>query len=199
MNGVLLTAGVVAILAAVVGGGLSAFDLTVPVIESRAKQAALFGVGVLFIGTAWLLRDKGDGAETAYRNTVSASCERITAATGGDLAIEVYTARPNEFNKEPLVRDLRRRHTSATAELGVLWAKAAPESLRDERAAAESAAKAWLDRFGRRIDDLAAMPGDVIAQAEVDRLSTAEDTQTRVKVNDAMSDLAGKNCAIAGA
>ena len=43
------TAGVACIIAAVVGGGLKAFAIEIPLIQSRVRQLALAGLGVLLI------------------------------------------------------------------------------------------------------------------------------------------------------
>ena len=43
------TAGVACIIAAVVGGGLKAFAIEIPVIQSRVRQLVLAGLGVLLI------------------------------------------------------------------------------------------------------------------------------------------------------
>ena len=200
MNAVLLSAGVTAIIAAVLGGGLQAFDVNVPVITSRARQVLLFAVGVAFVGAAWVLREpSGDGGVAEYRQVVAASCERVVAETGRAIGPDVYESPiDNTFRKDALVRDLRGRHRSISAELTALWQRPAPDPLRDERAAAERAATDWLARFAQRLDDLQAIPKDVLSQSDADVLSDGDDTAMRVRVNDAMSALAGRNCAVAG-
>jgi hypothetical protein len=55
MNTVLLTAGVVALMAAVIGGGLKAFQIDMPVLPTLRVRAALGALGVAFLIAAVLL------------------------------------------------------------------------------------------------------------------------------------------------
>jgi len=48
MNTVLLSAGAACVIAAVVGGGLKAFNVEVPVVSSLLRQGLLFVVGAAF-------------------------------------------------------------------------------------------------------------------------------------------------------
>lgn len=48
MNTILLTAGVVALMAAVIGGGLKAFNIELPVLGSGVVRVALGGLGIAF-------------------------------------------------------------------------------------------------------------------------------------------------------
>jgi len=57
MNAILLTAGVVAVMAAVIGGGLRAFQIEVPVLTSVAVRAALGVLGIAFLVAAVMLRE----------------------------------------------------------------------------------------------------------------------------------------------
>ncbi len=59
MNEVLLSAGVASIIIAIVGGGAQAFGVNVPVLQSRARQAALGLVGVAFLVTAVVVGEGG--------------------------------------------------------------------------------------------------------------------------------------------
>lgn len=200
MNGVLLTAGVIAILAAVLGGGLQAFDMTVPVVDSRARQALLFAVGVGFLGAAFALRETdGDGGVGTYREAAKASCDRMATVAKREIPVDAYAGGPTSFRKDALLADLRDLQRTFAAELDALLDREAPESLRDERDAARAASDAWLTRFASRLDALAAVPKDVVTQADANVLNQGDDAQVRVKVNDAMSALAGTNCAVAGA
>jgi hypothetical protein len=67
VNEVLLTAGVAAIIIAVVGGGAKALGIEVRALESGGRQLALGLVGVLFLGLAVALRDDGSGGEDGNR------------------------------------------------------------------------------------------------------------------------------------
>ena len=49
MSATLLTAGIACLIAAIVGGGLKAFGIEIPPLQSRIRQAALAGVGMLLL------------------------------------------------------------------------------------------------------------------------------------------------------
>src|SRR5205823_3025962 len=49
MDGALTTAGIACIIGAVIGGGLKAFGIEIPVIQSRVRQLALAVVGVVLL------------------------------------------------------------------------------------------------------------------------------------------------------
>lgn len=200
MNAVLLSAGAIAILAAVLGGGLQAFDVSVPVITSRPRQVLLFLVGLGFLGSAWLLREQsGDGGVADYRAVVVASCDRIANEAKRPLPMDVYESPiDNTFRKDNLVAELRGRQNVIAAELDAALGRDVPESLRDEHGAARGAVDRWLARFTKRMADLAAIPKDVVAQRDADALTTPEDASIRVEVNGAMSALAGRNCDVSG-
>lgn len=61
MNTILLTAGVVAVMAAIIGGGLRAFQIDVPVLKSRGVRVALGALGIAFLVGAILLPEADDG------------------------------------------------------------------------------------------------------------------------------------------
>src|SRR6266540_262886 len=142
MNTVLLSAGVACVIAAVVGGGLKAFNIDVPVISSLGRQALLFVVGLGFLVSAWVLREKTgepDEAATAYRQLATASCGRIVKIRTADFPMDVIDLSPTgvRFHKAPLVRELRRRQSGMQAELASLWTHGSPDGLRSEQRLAE--------------------------------------------------------------
>jgi hypothetical protein len=55
MNTILLTAGVVALMAAVIGGGLKAFQIDMPVLPTVGVRAALGALGIAFLIAAVVL------------------------------------------------------------------------------------------------------------------------------------------------
>lgn len=61
MNTILLTAGVVAVMAAVIGGGLRAFQIELPVFTSRGVRVALGVLGIAFLVAAVMLREDNTG------------------------------------------------------------------------------------------------------------------------------------------
>jgi hypothetical protein len=62
LNSVLLSAGVASIILAVVGGGAQAFGVTVPVLTSPKRQAALGLVGITFLVLAFAVGKEDGGA-----------------------------------------------------------------------------------------------------------------------------------------
>lgn len=77
MNSVLLTAGVAAIILAVVGGGAQAFGVTVPVLNGIVRQAALGLAGAAFIAIAVATGhgNSGDGAKHRQASQIRSSLE----------------------------------------------------------------------------------------------------------------------------
>ena len=55
METILVSAGVVCLIAAVVGGGLKALNMDIPLVDSLVRQLILFGVGVILIGMTYML------------------------------------------------------------------------------------------------------------------------------------------------
>jgi hypothetical protein len=70
LNSVLLSAGVAAIILAVVGGGAQAFGVSVPVLTSPVRQAALGLVGVAFLIVAFAVGEQDGGAGSDDRRRV---------------------------------------------------------------------------------------------------------------------------------
>jgi hypothetical protein len=203
MNAVLLSAGVACVIAAVVGGGLKAFDIDVPVITSLRRQALLFVVGLGFLVFAWLLRDTTKGsnvADTKYQALAVASCGRIVAMRTADLPLEAIDMSSGtiQFHKGPLVRELRKRQSAMQAELELLWTHTPPPALQAQQAHAHKVTAGWLRRLDDEIHALEATAPDPVTQADADVLDKASDVQLRVQVNDAMTALAGQNCPAAG-
>lgn len=204
MNSVLLTAGVVCVIAAVVGGGLKAFGIDVPVVNSLRRQFLLFVVGLGFLVAAWVLRDGGaDGPDenvTEYRQRAAGSCERVVAISQAELPLDVLevSASGVQFRKQPLLRELRSRRSAIAAELTSLWAVEAPAALQERRESAEQATGEWLRRFEERIGVLAENAPELLAQEDVEAFSETDDAALRATTNDAMTALAGQNCPVAG-
>lgn len=109
MNEVLLTAGVAAVIIAVVGGGAKALGFEVPVLESGRRQLALGLVGFVFLGAAVALRDDGsdgpDASVQGYRQEVLATCRALPR--GQPTPTEGVT-----FEKDAYLDDLRTQRSS---------------------------------------------------------------------------------------
>lgn len=65
MNTILLTAGVVALMAAVIGGGLDAFNIKMPVLPSPRVRATLGALGIAFLIAAVLLPENNTDSSNA--------------------------------------------------------------------------------------------------------------------------------------
>ena len=206
MNTVLLSAGAACVIAAVVGGGLKAFNVEVPVVSSLLRQTLLFLVGAAFLVAAWALRDSTepskvpDEAMTGYHQLVASACERIVSIRTAELPFDVLdvSASGVRFHKTPLVNELRRRQSAMLAELESLWAHTPPASLRSQQGLADRVTAAWLRRFGDQIRALKATASDPVSQADANVLENSGDPAMRARVNDAMTALAGVNCPAAG-
>jgi len=203
MNAVLVSAGVACVIAAVVGGGLKAFDIDLPVITSLRRQALLFVVGLGFLASAWLLRDTTKGsneADTKYQALAAASCGRIVAIRTADLPFDVIDTSSGtlRFHKEGLLRELRRRQSSIQAELELLWTHGPPAALQPQQANARKVTAGWLSRVDDELHTLEATAPDPVTQADADVLQRASDLRLRAQANDAMTALAGQNCPAAG-
>jgi hypothetical protein len=203
MNSVLLSAGVACVIAAVVGGGLKAFHIEVPVVSSLRRQALLFVVGLGFLASAWVLRDQPSGpdeATVAYRQLAVATCGRIVKINTADMPFDVIdlSATGIRFHKGPLVRELRRRQSAKRAELAALWAYSTPSGLRSRQESADRVTGAWLRRVDEQIQTLKATAHNPVSQSDAQVLDKSGDVALRARVNGAMTALAGQNCPVAG-
>jgi hypothetical protein len=206
MNTVLLSAGAACVIAAVVGGGLKAFNIEVPVVSSLLRQALLFVVGAAFLVSAWVLRapvehqDDQDGATSTYHQLVAATCTRIVSIRAADLPLDVIDVSSSgvRFRKIPLVNELRRRQSAMQAELESLWAHTPPAGLTSQQSLAEQFTATWLGRFSDQIRALKATASDLVSQEDANVLENSGDAAIRARVNDAMTTLAGQNCPAAG-
>jgi hypothetical protein len=203
MNTVLLSAGVACVIAAVVGGGLKAFHIEVPVVSSLRRQALLFVVGLGFLASAWVLRDQPSGpdeATVAYRQLAVATCGRIAKIHTADMPFDVIDLSANgiRFHKGPLVRELRRRQSAEQAEFAALWAHSTPAGLRSREELANRVTGEWLSRVDEQIQTLKATAHNPVSQADGEVLDKSGDAALRARVNDAMTALAGLDCPVAG-
>ena len=71
METTLLTAGLVFVAAAIIGGGLKAFHIEIPVIDTVTRQVLLGGFGVLLIALAVFGLDTSELADSSPRPTPS--------------------------------------------------------------------------------------------------------------------------------
>jgi hypothetical protein len=95
MNTILLTAAVVALMAAVIGGGLKAFQIDVPVLETLGVRAALGVLGIAFLIAAVLLQD--DPPKPAPPAAPPRST-KVACSDGMDNDSDGRTDYPNDSN-----------------------------------------------------------------------------------------------------
>src|SRR5438552_3055885 len=91
MDGALTTAGIACIIGAVIGGGLKAFGIEIPVIQSRVRQLALAVVGVVLLvgsrvpvsGETLAGRAPTTGVSQSSGGTGPALTPQVTAVAAG--------------------------------------------------------------------------------------------------------------------
>ena len=203
MNSILLSAGVACVIAAVVGGGLKAFNIEVPIVSSLPRQVLLVVVGLAFLASAWILRERTSGPDDdtiAYRQLAGGTCTRVVAIKNTAFPIEVLdvSATGVRFHKTPLVRELRRRVAAMEAELTALWSHDAPPGLSRQQERAHVRTTTWLEQVRQRIRSLRAKSSDPVSQAAANAFEKDRDAEVRAQANDAMTALAGRNCPVAG-
>jgi hypothetical protein len=201
VNEVLLTAGVAAIIIAVVGGGAKALGFEVPVIESGRRQLALGLVGVVFLGAAIALREDGsngrddgsdgpDASVQGYRQEVLAACR----------ALPRDPPTPTEgitFEKDAYLDHLRTQRSSWEDSLAELWDQDVPDSLQEDERAAEAATARLVESWGTALDRLEQqLPArfEFAAAARYAQSTGAEVAAPASSWERAMSRLAGAAC-----
>lgn len=127
MNTVLVTAGVVCLIAAVIGGRLKAFNIDIPPLESRGVRLTLGLLGIAFLAAAVVLRDDGRGAtrneaEARYQRQVVGTCNAVRT-----IASEFGTPQPGPngftFDRDALVATGRANLAEIERRLGLLLLK----------------------------------------------------------------------------
>lgn len=130
---ILATAGAVAVIAAVVGGGLSAAGFTIPVLDKKRRQFALFLVGVILIILAIMFSDPAPRPEprppippsgqigfTYYGrkdNGQPSDGGKLRPANGAPLPVP-EAIREGDVFKGVDVKQLRERDTTDSAAVG---------------------------------------------------------------------------------
>lgn len=109
MNTVLLTAGVVALMAAVIGGDLRAFHIDVPLLKGARVRAALGALGIAFLIAAVLLReDNTDGVGPSQaRDGAQAPRDASEGAPDDPQAVPDTSEVPYQIQVARTCEDLR--------------------------------------------------------------------------------------------
>jgi hypothetical protein len=129
MNTVLVTAGVVCLIAAVIGGRLKAFNIDIPPLESRGVRLTLGLLGIAFVAAAVVFRDgnggsRGNEAETRYQRQVVATCNAVrTIAKRSELGTPQPGPNGFTFDRDALVSTGRSNLTAIERRLALLLAK----------------------------------------------------------------------------
>lgn len=212
MNTVLLTAGVVALMAAVIGGGLKAFNVEVPVLQSRRVRISLGGLGVIFLVAAFVLRDDAGGAADRsaerYQRQVVAACNAVRRNSSRN---SLGTPRPSfdlegntpsadlTYDRDRVVAGLRSTLSANRRRLELLFDKPAPDSLRDE----EKVARERFDAYARESRAFSSTVARTLPEnPTIEQLDqTTAPLQDRADaviapLEDAMTRLAGQECSI---
>ena len=199
MNTTLVTAGVAALIIAVVGGGASVFGATVPVIPTLRRQVALGLVGVAFLVAAVLLRtDNGGGGTSkdvrAYRQRVVAACSDIAQGGGGLPPLN----NDGTVDRDRFLQWLRGQLATSEGILNALWERPVPDQLKDERATAHDDARDYVKKARAGLNQLEqALPKRfslVLNPPAVISQVNAELAAPSARLNGSMSELAGQTC-----
>jgi hypothetical protein len=201
MNTTLLTAGVAAIIIAVVGGGASVFGATVPVIPTLRRQVALGLVGVAFLAGAIVFApDNGGGGGggtgkdvKAYRQLVVAACSDLGQGGGLPPVNDDGTT-----DRDRYIEWVRSNLATSEGILNTLWQRPVPDELKDEQANTRDdadnlvkAARAGVNQLEQALPtqfSLFQNPPPVIQQVGA-KLSASSS-----QLNGSMSELAGQTC-----
>ncbi len=204
MNPVLITAGVVALMAAVIGGRLKAFNIEIPVLSGRGVRVGLGALGIAFIVAAVALKGDGNGdgdqAEARYQRQVVATCNRVRALESRNT-LGTPEAGPAGFTfaRDTFVPNARANITAIERRFDILLQKPAPDSLRDE-----------ADVMRRRKEEAVKTSRAILAQLATslpphftqEQLNAAalplqdRSDETSARLEDALANLAGRECRI---
>jgi len=202
MNTVLLTAGVVALLAAVVGGGLTAFNVELPVLKSLGIRVVLGVLGVAFLIATVLLRQETSGEDPAvarYERQVAATCGAIRVLSRRDVVrASASTAEgQTRYDRAMLLSGLRFQMRAIDRRLDLLLAMPVPDSLRKAAESVRRRAQSYRREFRVLLPEFAhALPKrptlkDVEAAATPFRDQLDE---SGAPLEDAMTQLGDRDC-----
>ena len=120
MTTTLLTAGLVCIIAAIIGGGLTAFGIKMPIVQSAKRQAVLALFGFFLLGAAYQIsrEDKQPPNGTAQCETapllrLNEICAQGKECDGQKDFVELYNPNPSpvDLSCYALVDKKQHRHT----------------------------------------------------------------------------------------
>ncbi|CAN5278411.1 hypothetical protein BH18ACT12_BH18ACT12_13040 [soil metagenome] len=204
MNTVLLTAGVVALMAAVIGGGLKAFNIEIGPLSSRGVRFTLGLLGIVFIVAAVILRDNGgggsNGAEASYQRQVLATCNAVRkVAARSDLGTPQLGPAGPTFDRDAFVSTGRANLAAIERRLSLLLDKPVPDSLRSEAEVVRDRKTAFVERNREILNQLGRTLPQRFTVEQFNALTRPlQDAADNVlaRLEDAMSQLAGQDCAL---
>jgi hypothetical protein len=205
MNSVLLTAGVVCLIAAVIGGGLKAFNIEIGPLNSRGVRLTLGLLGLAFVAAAVVFRDGGgdgnpNGDEARYQRQVLATCNAVRRVSSRN---DLPTPQPGPggftYDRDALVSIGRENLTAIERRLDLLLDKPVPDSLTSEARAVRERKSDYVEQLRQILNQL---PGLLPKRFTIDqfnaRTASLQDAADNVqaRLEDAMTQLAGQDCTL---
>lgn len=205
MNTVLLTAGVVALLAAVIGGGLKAFDVEMPVLKSSGVRVSLGVLGIAFVGGAVMLRENSssEAGEARYQRQVTATCNAVRRLSSRDVLgqpLRYDEAKDGfTFDRDAMLARSRAILDGRERRINLLLAKPAPDSLRSRAEAVRRQLDSYVRKTRSGLEELrSALPSSfTLRELEAAGLPyEAQSDEVAARLEDAMTRLADRECAL---
>lgn len=135
---ILLTAGVVALLAAALGGGLKAL------LPSRVRTA-LAALAIALLIASVLVPEDPAAQLRRYQRQIQATCNIMRDLPNKGIVLD-RTAADGTFDRSAVIAAMRNTWQTSNRRLKLDLDKPAPESLRDEAQLARKRADTWIRR-----------------------------------------------------
>jgi hypothetical protein len=207
VNTILLTAGVVALMAAVIGGGLKAFNIEIPVLSSRGVRVTLGALGIAFIVGAVVLKDDdagggGDSTEARYQRQVVATCNGVRVLQGRNtLGTPDVGSSGITFNRDVFVANAEANIAAVKRRFDLLLQKPVPDSLSDQADVVRRRKNASIKTSRAILKQLAASLSPDFTERELETASAPfqdRADESLARLEDALTELAGRECKISG-
>jgi hypothetical protein len=208
MNTVLVTAGVVCLIAAVIGGRLKAFNIDIPPLESRGVRLTLGLLGIAFVAAAVVFRDDGGGgsgneAEARYQRQVVGTCNAVrTIARRSELGTPQPGPNGFTFDRDALVSTGRANLAAIERRLTLLLEKPVPDSLSSQARSVRRRKSEFMNRNRTTLNQLERTLPPRFTIEEFNALAAPlQDAADAVlaRLDDSLSQLAGQDCRLTSA
>ena len=211
MNSVLLTAGVVALIAAVIGGGLSAFNIEIPVLGSRAVRLGLGGLGVVFLVAAIVLREPGPppvddpgpkppSPESIYQQRVLATCKAVRRVLKQEpVGPSDFQGGQPVFDRDAFLARGLGNVEAIARRLDLLLDKRVPGALKARADVVRRRADRFVSKSRASLDELRAALQSRFTIEELQEASAPlqDDADALIiRLADSMSELADRECTL---